>query len=190
MWESSRNGIEDNVPDKIRKTSMESLKLFMDEKDQKIVDSYYEEDGENLVLKKNISSSDRDKLGTILAEPMMVLTSVSSGSDEMQAAFAEMGVPEGADPLEVLAQMPQEARKSITDKFEEKIKDMPESIVTQAGVAYVKTEYEAIGEDVDAMQMALYQGCWCENAWNGTCHHALCHLRSISFCQSGSSSWS
>ena len=148
-----QNGIEDSVPDKIRKTSMESLKLFMDEKDQEIVDSYYEEDGENLVLKKNISSSDRDKLGPILAEPMMVLTSVSSGSDEMQAAFAKMGVPEGADPLEVLAQMPQEARKSITDKFEEKIKDMPESIVTQAGVAYVKTEYEAIGEDVDAMQM-------------------------------------
>ena len=148
-----QNGIEDSVPDKIRKTSMESLKLFMDEKDQEIVDSYYEEDGENLVLKKNISSSDRDKLGTILAEPMMVLTSVSSGSDEMQAAFAKMGVPEGADPLEALAQMPQEARKSITDKFEEKIKDMPESIVTQAGVAYVKTEYEAIGEDVDAMQM-------------------------------------
>ena len=148
-----QNGIEDSVPDKIRKTSMESLKLFMDEKNQEIVDSYYEEDGENLVLKKNISSSDRDKLGTILAEPMMVLTSVSSGSDEMQAAFAKMGVPEGTDPLEALAQMPQEARKSITDKFEEKIKDMPESIVTQAGVAYVKTEYEAIGEDVDAMQM-------------------------------------
>ena len=148
-----QNGIEDSVPDKIRKTSMESLKLFMDEKDQEIVDSYYEEDGENLVLKKNISSSDRDKLGTILAEPMMILASVSSGSDEMQAAFAKMGVPEGADPLEALAQMPQEAIKSITDKFEEKIKDMPESIVTQAGVAYVKTEYEAIGEDVDAMQM-------------------------------------
>ena len=148
-----QNGIEDSVPDKIRKTSMESLKLFMDEKDQEIVDSYYEEDGENLVLKKNISSSDRDKLGIILAEPMMILASVSSGSDEMQAAFAKMGVPEGADPLEALAQMPQEAIKSITDKFEEKIKDMPESIVTQAGVAYVKTEYEAIGEDVDAMQM-------------------------------------
>ena len=148
-----QNGIEDNVPDKIRRTSMESLKLFMDEKDQETVDSYYEEDGENLVLKKNISSNDRDKLGTTLAEPMMILASVSSGSDEMQAAFAKMGVPEGTDPLEALAQMPQEARKSITDKFEEKIKDMPESIVTQAGVAYVKTEYEAIGEDVDAIQM-------------------------------------
>ena len=148
-----QNGIEDNVPDKIRKTSMESLKLFMDEKDQETVDSYYEEDGENLVLKKNISSNDRDKLGTTLAEPMMILASVSSGSDEMQAAFAKMGVPEGTDPLEALAQMPQEARKSITDKFEEKIKDMPESSVTQAGVAYVKTEYEAIGEDVDAIQM-------------------------------------
>ena len=61
-----QNGIEDSVPDKIRKTSMESLKLFMDEKDQEIVDSYYEEDGENLVLIKNISSSDRDKLGSYI----------------------------------------------------------------------------------------------------------------------------
>ena len=30
-----QSGIEDNVPDKIRKTSMDSLKLFIDEDDQK-----------------------------------------------------------------------------------------------------------------------------------------------------------
>ena len=148
-----QNGIEDNVPDKIRKTSMDSLKLFMDEQDQETVDSYYEEDGENLVLKEDVSSDDREELGTILAKPMMILASISSGSDEMQAAFAQMGIPEGADPLEVLAQMPKEALESITEKFSEKIDDMPESIVTQAGVAYVKTEYEAMGEDVDAMQI-------------------------------------
>ena len=148
-----QSGIEDNVPDKIRKTSMDSLKLFIGEDDQKTVDSFYEEDGENFVLKDKISSEDRDEIGSILAKPMMILSGFSSDSDEMKAAFTKMGIPEGADPVEVLAQMPEEARQQIAESFDEKLKDMPESIVTQAGVSYVKSEYEAMGEDVDAIQM-------------------------------------
>ena len=46
-----QSGIEDSVPEKIRKTSMDNLKLFMDEEDKETIDSYYEEDGDNLVLK-------------------------------------------------------------------------------------------------------------------------------------------
>ena len=148
-----QSGIEDNVPDKIRKTSMDSLKLFIGEDDQKTVDSFYEEDGENFVLKDKISSEDRDEIGSILAKPMMILSAFASDSDEMKTAFTKMGIPEGADPVEVLAQMPEEARQQIAESFDEKLKDMPESIVTQAGVSYVKSEYEAMGEDVDAIQM-------------------------------------
>ena len=148
-----QSGIEDNVPDKIRKTSMDSLKLFIGEDDQKTVDSFYEEDGENFVLKDKISSEDRDEIGSILAKPMMILSGFSSDSDEMKAAFTKMGIPEGTDPVEVLPQMPEEARQQIAERFDEKLKDMPESIVTQAGISYVKSEYEAMGEDVDAIQM-------------------------------------
>ncbi|MGN8888152.1 ABC transporter ATP-binding protein [Blautia sp. HCP28S3_G10] len=148
-----QSGIEDNVPDKIRKTSMDSLKLFIGEDDQKTVDSFYEEDGENFVLKDKISSEDRDEIGSILAKPMMILSGFSSDSDEMKAAFIKMGIPEGTDPVEVLPQMPEEARQQIAERFDEKLKDMPESIVTQAGISYVKSEYEAMGEDVDAIQM-------------------------------------
>ena len=148
-----QSGIEDNVPDKIRKTSMDSLKLFIDEDDQKTVDSFYEEDGENFVLKDKISSDDRDEIGSILAKPMMILSAFASDSDEMKAAFTKMGIPKGTDPTEVLPQMPEEARQQMAESFDEKLKDMPESIVTQAGVSYVKSEYEAMGEDVDAIQM-------------------------------------
>ena len=148
-----QSGIEDNVPDKIRKTSMDSLKLFIGEDDQKTVDSFYEEDGENFVLKDKISSEDRDEIGSILAKPMMILSGFSSDSDEMKAAFTKMGIPECTDPVEVLPQMPEEARQQIAERFDEKLKDMPESIVTQAGISYVKSEYEAMGEDVDAIQM-------------------------------------
>ena len=76
-----QSGIEDSVPEKIRKTSMDNLKLFMDEEDKETIDSYYEEDGDNLVLKDDVKSEEREKLNDILAKPMMIAASFLSGSD-------------------------------------------------------------------------------------------------------------
>ena len=55
--------------------------------------------------------------------------------------------------MQAIAQMPEEALASMIGKISEKIDKMQPSILTQAGVAYVKSEYEAMGEDVDAIQM-------------------------------------
>ena len=148
-----QSGIEDSVPEKIRKTSMDNLKLFMDEEDKKTVDSFYEEAGDNLVLKDDVKSDERDVLNDILAKPMMIAASFSSGSDEVNEMLAKMGVPEGTDPMQAIAQLPEEALTSMIEKISEKIDKMQPSILTQAGVAYVKSEYEAMGEDVDAIQM-------------------------------------
>ena len=148
-----QSGIEDSVPEKIRKTSMDNLKLFMDEEDKETIDSYYEEDGDNLVLKEDVKSEEREKLNDILVKPMMIAASFSSDSDEVNEMLAKMGVPEGTDPMQAIAQMPEEALTSMIEKISEKIDKMQPSILTQAGVAYVKSEYEAMGEDVDAIQM-------------------------------------
>ena len=148
-----QSGIEDSVPEKIRKTSMDSLKLFMDENDKETVDSFYEEDGDNLVLKNDVTSEERDKLNDILAKPMMIAASFLSGSDEVTAMLSQMGVPEGTDPMQAITMMPKEALDAMTGKISEKIDGMQDSIITQAGVSYVKSEYEAMGEDIDAIQM-------------------------------------
>ena len=148
-----QSGIEDSVPEKIRKTSMDNLKLFMDEEEKETIDSYYEEDGDNLVLKDDVKSEEREKLNDILTKPMMIAASFSSGSDEVNEMLAKMGVPEGTDPMQAIAQLPEEALTSMIEKISEKIDKMQPSILTQAGVAYVKSEYEAMGEDVDAIQM-------------------------------------
>ena len=66
---------------------------------------------------------------------------------------SQMGIPEGADPAEVMAQLPPEALAGMTEEMNEKLKDMPESILTQAAVSFVYEEYEDMGEDVDAIQM-------------------------------------
>lgn len=148
-----QNGIEDSVPEKIRKTSMDSLKLFMEEDDAKTVDGFYEEEGDDLVLKDKISKEDREELNDIFGKPMVIVSTLTSDSEESKAALAKMGIPEGTDPLAALSQMPAEALAAMKEKVGEKIDKMQESIITQAGVSYVRAEYEAMGEDVDAIQM-------------------------------------
>ena len=148
-----QSGIEDSVPEKIRKTSMDSLQLFMDDNDKDTVDSFYEEDGDLLVLKDDVTSEERDELNSIFGKPMIIVASFSSGGDEVNAMLTQMGIPEGTDPMQALAIMPKEALDAMTEKISEKVDSMQASIITQAGVSYVKSEYEAIGEDVDAIQM-------------------------------------
>ena len=148
-----QNGIEDSVPEKIRKTSMDSLKVFMEEDDAETVDSFYEEDGDNLVLNNGISKEEREELNDIFGKPMVIVSTLTSDSEETKAALAKMGIPEGVDPMTALSQMPAEALDAMKEQVSEKIDKMQESIVTQAGVSFVRAEYEAMGEDVDAIQM-------------------------------------
>nr|WP_296085258.1 ABC transporter ATP-binding protein [uncultured Blautia sp.] len=148
-----QSGIEDSVPEKIRKTSMDSLQLFMDDNDKDTVDSFYEEDGDLLVLKDDVTSEERDELNSIFGKPMIIVASFSSGGDEVNAMLTQMGIPEGTDPMQALTMMPKEALDAMAEKISEKVDSMQDSIITQAGVSYVKSEYEAIGEDVDAIQM-------------------------------------
>lgn len=84
-----QNGIEDSVPEKIRKTSMDSLKLFMEEDDAKTVDGFYEEEGDDLVLKDKISKEDREELNDIFGKPMVIVSTLMSDSEESKAALAK-----------------------------------------------------------------------------------------------------
>ena len=146
-----QKGIEDGVPDTIRKESLEHLLLFLDEKEKaKVEDAYTLKDD---VYKRNdVTKEERDELNSILAIPMMAAGSLE---DEEKAAEikTQMGLPEERDLWQGLEQLPQEQLDSMKDSLTEKIKEMPESIVTQAAVQFVQTEYEAQGIDVDAMQI-------------------------------------
>ena len=146
-----QKGIEDGVPDTIRKESMEHLLLFLDEEEKaKVEDAYTLKDD---VYKRNdVTKEERDELNSILAIPMMAAGSLE---DEEKAAEikTQMGIPEESDLWQVLEQLPQEQLDAMKDSLTEKIKEMPESIVTQAAVQFVQTEYEAQGIDVDAMQI-------------------------------------
>ena len=146
-----QKGIEDGVPDSIRKESMEHLLLFLDEKEKaEVEDAYTLKD--DVYERNDVTKEERDELNSILAIPMMAAGSLE---DEEKAAEikTQMGLPEESDLWQVLEQLPQEQLDAMKDSLTEKIKEMPESIVTQAAVQFVQTEYEAQGIDVDAMQI-------------------------------------
>ena len=147
-----QKGIEDGVPQKIRKTSMDALELFMSQEDISELETAYTEDGELYVL-KDIDKDTRSSLNEILGKPMLMLGGLTMETEASGEMLAQMGIPEGADPVEVIAQMPEEARVQMTENMGEKFRDMPDSMITQAAVSYVQAEYEALGEDVDGLQM-------------------------------------
>lgn len=146
-----QKGIEDGVPDTIRKESMEHLLLFLDEEEKAKVEDAYTLKGD-VYERNDVTKEERDELNSILAIPMMAAGSLD---DEEKAAEikTQMGLPKESDLWQVLEQLPQEQLESIKDSLTEKIKEMPKSIVTQAAVQFVQTEYEAQGIDVDAMQI-------------------------------------
>ena len=148
-----QKGIEDGVPEKIRESSLKNLELFMSGEDiTDISNAYRQEDG-IYVLHDDITKEERENLNEIFCKPMLILSGFSSDSEESEAMRSQMGIPEGVDPAEVMAQLPPEALKGMTEEMDKKLTEMPESIMTQAAVSFVYEEYQDMGEDVDAIQM-------------------------------------
>ena len=148
-----QKGIEDSVPDKLRDSTLQNLQIFMDEDQKGVVKKNNTQEDDTWLLNDDISKETRENLNEDFSKAMMMVAAFSEDSEQGQAMAAQMGLPEGADPLTALAQMPEEAVQQIMSQMDEKLKDMPESIVTQAGVSFVASEYEALGKDVDAIQM-------------------------------------
>ena len=148
-----QGGIEDNVPQKMRTSTMKALSVFMDDDDMKQVEKYYEEDKDIYVLKDGISKDERENLDHLLEKPMMLYYGMCSGSDESKAMTENMGFQEGTDPVQALGAMPEEMKTQILQEMNEKLENMPESIVSQSAVLAVKKEYTELGENLDKLQM-------------------------------------
>ena len=147
-----QKGIEDGVPDTLRKESMEQISLFLEEEDSEKVKASYEEDGDIYRLKE-ITREEREELNQILGIPEMVVSGLWDDSSKEVAKIKEqLQVPEEAKLLEVFAQMPKEQLSAMKEGMTEKFEEMPESIVTQSAVLFVEEEYKAQGKDMDALQ--------------------------------------
>lgn len=172
-----QGGVENAVPEVIRKSEMDKVLLFMSSEDKdKVLDNYELVEKDNLTEEdtKNYSKLDEDiyklntkdedkieELNEILGKPLLTVSGLENDSDETKAMQEQMmsNLPPqmaqggNVDIFQVFSMMPEEQLKQVKDKIDEQFSEMPDSIISQAAVSYVKGEYEAIGIDMDKAQI-------------------------------------
>lgn len=184
-------GIENVAPEVIRKTEMDNLLIFTED-DDKILSSYEEISKENLdnseyekLVKKypalenealykikKLSSSEQEDLDSVMAKPLMMLSTLeneetseqmkqqmleqisASAQTQVNAQMSEQqkSAMQNMSLMEIIKQMPKEQLDKMLETVNQKLDDMQESILEQAAIQEVKNEYKAIGIDTDSLQ--------------------------------------
>ena len=158
-----QSGIDEEIPENISEEEMNRLLLFVSEDDRQDIQDAYEKssesfdyDGEVLTLKDSVKS-DNEKLDALTEEmklPMMLTAGFENGSDttkQMEGQLKEQmsQVPgiEKMSVFDIFGMMDDTQRAAIVDKITEQMDKMPDSILDQAAISYVKSTYEQIGLD-------------------------------------------
>ena len=147
-----QGGIEDAVPEQIQDKSLKQLFLFMTEENQQTVEKYYEQEDDNLWRLKDVSNEEREELNKIFQKPMMIALTLSTDSEETQKMREQMQLPDGVSILDAMMQMPTEQLSQMQEKMNEQLANMPDTMIAQSAMAYVKAEYQAQGVDMDQLQ--------------------------------------
>ena len=156
-----QKGIEDGVPDKMRAEMYDTLMIFLDEDGQKTLSESYEADKEVYQLKNDIKGEKREKLATSLRDGELIITALQQMDETQGAETAQseamqakvMQLPKGVSAVDAVKALPEATRSQIVEKIKEKFEDMPEMMTEQSAILFVQNEYEALGEDLDSLQI-------------------------------------
>ncbi|GAA6375489.1 ABC transporter ATP-binding protein [Firmicutes bacterium i23-0019-B6] len=159
-------GVDDKIPEAISEEEMEKVLLFVQADDRQTVLDAYEKDENTYnqtayVLKKNIQDNEEktEELEEILSVPMMMTVGFEQGSDttakieeQLRANIPAEVLPKDATVFDILKMLPEEQLSQMTDKMKDQMDDMPDTIIEQAGISYIKTAYEDLGMDMNQIQ--------------------------------------
>lgn len=149
-----QSGIENSAIQNIGKYSLDKLTLFMSDDDRDYILKQYKEDsickGEKIY--KLSSTSSIDKVSTIMGKPMMIVYYIDHSEETGSESNIKFDLPEGVDFYTALEYMSSVDRKKMLKSIDNKISDIPDTIINQAAVNYIKGEYERIGIDVNKIQ--------------------------------------
>ena len=147
-----QGGIEDAVPEVMREETFQGLSMVMKEKDadkmrkayelyskKQVSDSKYKTYKEGkLYVRKKISAKERANLDKSMAKGMLTMSS-------------QMAKQMAANP-QAEAGLSKSQKKMMKQMENMNVDDMPDSIISQAAISFVKSEYKAIGMNLEDMQ--------------------------------------
>ena len=148
-----QGGISHAAPEVIRQTEMEKICLFLEDRDKQTVEAAYE-----MISKENLSEEEYERYvkqyPQLRTESLLVrkdldrkaleeLDEVLEKPEALVMMTEKQGIDVSALPPEALLAMEQEL--SVQE-------ELSDSILSQMGISYVRTEYEAVGLDTGSLQ--------------------------------------
>lgn len=147
-----QGGIENAAIEKISEESLNKLTLFMDSADKDYILQNYEPKSKykgKVIYELNEEAS-IDKVSRIFAKPMSIVSFIQQADKSKEGI--DFNLPQGVDLYTALNYMNTEQKTEMLNGINQKMNDVPDMIIEQAAVSYVKDEYKAIGIDVDHIQ--------------------------------------
>lgn len=183
-----QGGVESEIPSAMRASTFERVLLFLSPEETEIVKSAYQlvepsasdyagyleqyplAEGQTLYVLKDLDQDQLDILSPIVSRALITVSFLeqATANPESAAALAEnLGfdisqIPAGMDLFTVLGNLPASQRDQLLSGIQDQFETLGESMISQMGIAAVKTEYEALGVNTDSLQTGyiLRTGGW------------------------------
>jgi ATP-binding cassette, subfamily B, multidrug efflux pump len=177
-----QGGVENATPKVIRESQMNHLLFMMDEtsgnfilENYKLIstdnskneistdkyDSYLKKypvlADENIYLLDTTNEDQINEISNVMKEALLLVSTLSTDSEQTkplkEQLLAQMPA-EMADStlLEIITLLPKDQADVIIDSIKENLTAMPETILEQGAIAAVKSEYQAVGMDIEKLQ--------------------------------------
>lgn len=173
-----QGGVENAVPQAIRKSQMDKVTLFLTdaEKNQVLADYTLVRPGspeagtytskypvlaqEPIYVRNSLSSAEMNALNPIMSHGLLAVMGIEQMmADPAKAAAAAKAsgfdlsrLPKGVDVFTVLGQMPAAQRAQMQASITKQFDALGDKMVEQAAIAPVKSEYAALGMDTTSLQ--------------------------------------
>jgi ATP-binding cassette subfamily B multidrug efflux pump len=173
-----QSGVENAVPVAIRQSEMDRVVIFMSAEDKASVLNDYtliDQNSSNygtyvkeypalanqpVYVLNNIDKTEIDRLNPIMAKALLAVSTIEQVMAD-PAKAAQMGgnlgfdvtkIPPGTDVFAILKQLPPAQLSQMTEAVNKQFEALGDSMVVQAAVAAIKSEYEALGMDTAKLQ--------------------------------------
>ncbi|MGO1368322.1 MAG: ABC transporter ATP-binding protein [Senegalia sp. (in: firmicutes)] len=168
-----QGGIEESTPEAMRKSLMDRITIFMDENaKEKILDNYtlIDEQNENyneyideypnlakapIYVLNDISDEKIEDLNDIIGRALITVSGIEQIQKNAKDGVMEFDgnkIPADSDIYEIFENLPDEQRKEISNQMNERIDALGEDAIVQGAAGAVKSEYAALGMDVEKIQ--------------------------------------
>lgn len=168
-----QGGITSAVPEALRQSEMNKIKIFMSDDESKevlnnytlidsssssynkYVKSYPDLKNEPVYVLNKIDKSETDKLNPIMGKALLSVSGVEKIKQTAKDGFISfngMKIPANADLFAMFGKMPKEQLAKIKDEMNTKFSSMGTSMIVQSAVSEIKAEYKALGMDTNKIQ--------------------------------------